>query len=331
MPVHYYNICIRVTIAEKYVFQNVESIEINNSLDTLSDTAKITIPRVFLQKINQSKSHNRVNLISVINLEDKIKIEAGYNEEYNTEFEGYISAIKDDMPVTIECEDEMYKLKKAERIKAHFKNADVKDILRKIAPNYKVETFKEFKIGKFSINNETPYEVLMNLKQNSIRTYFKDGVLHAGLPINLQGFKVHQFNMNRNVRKGNNLVYEKKKNDYYLKVTSDEIGTSKPISFEIGKKGNNNKEIQLPAGMSKEDLKTYATDFYNGVVNTKCRGSFDSWGLPRTSAGDTADITTPNFPDSSRNGKYIIESVKISVSASDGFKRTNTLGVMLYK
>lgn len=328
----YLNICIRITIAEKYVFYNVESITIENSLETISDTAKVTIPRNFVQRLDTSKPSAKVNIIDVIRLEDKIKIEAGYNDEYNTEFEGYIIGITDDTPIILDCMDEMYKLKKAERISKIFQSSDVKDILRTIAPNYKIDTFKTFGIGKYAIENATPYEVLLDLKSKSIRSYFKDGVLYAGLRINLKGYEIHQFNMNRNVRReGNNLKYEQKKEDYYLKVTSNKIGTSEPVTFEIGKKGNNNKEIQLNAGWSKDDLKTFATDFHNGVINTKCTGSFDSWGLPRTRAGDTADITTPDFPDSSRNGKYIIESVKIDLNQSDGFKRTNTLGVMLYK
>jgi len=332
MPYNYLNICIRVTIAEKYIFNNVESIEIENSLEKISDTAKIVFPRKLLQKIDKKKEPEKVNLIDVIKLEDKIKIECGYDEKYNTEFEGYITEIIDETPVTINCIDEMYKLKKADRIRKTFRTADIKDILKTIAPNYKIETFKTFAIGKFSINNETPYEVLMNLRSSSmIRCYFKDGVLCAGLPINLKGFKVHEFNMNRNVRNSSKLTYEQKKENYYVKVTSNEIGTSKPISFEIGKKGDNNKEFNLNAGLSMQELKEFATDFYNGVVNTKCKGSFDSWGLPQTKAGDTANIITPNFKDNSRNGKYIIESVKISLNASDGFKRENTLGVMLYK
>lgn len=85
----YYNICIRVTIAEKYEFYNVESITIKNSLETIADTAKVTIPRLFLQKQEKSKETQKVNLIDVIKIEDKIKIEAGYDDKYSTEFEGY--------------------------------------------------------------------------------------------------------------------------------------------------------------------------------------------------------------------------------------------------
>lgn len=192
----YLNIYLRVTIAEKYVFTNVESIEINNSLESLTDTALVVIPRVFLQKIDKSKELKAINLIDVINLDDKIKIEIGYENDLETEFEGYITTIKDSTPVTLECKDEMYKLEIADKINATFRNADVKDILKKIAPTYKIETFKVFQIGKFAIENARPYEVLMQLKNMHIRTFFKDGVLCAGLPINLQGFKVHQFNPN---------------------------------------------------------------------------------------------------------------------------------------
>lgn len=81
--------------------------------------------------------------------------------------------------------------------------------------------------------------------------------------------------------------------------------------------------------MTKADLKRFGTDFYNSVVNTKCTGSFDSWGVPLTRAGDTAMITAPNFPDKKRDGKFLINSVQIDLNGSDGYKRTNTISVSL--
>lgn len=330
MPHLYFNICIRVTIAENIVFSEVNNISISNSLESLADTAKVVLPRRFMQKGNEKSDISKTNLIDLINLGDKIKIEAGYDNVYNTEFVGYITGITDDIPIVLECMDEMYKLKKADRINKTFKSADLKDILKAIAPAYKIETFKECGLGKFIIENATPYEVLERLRTDCfVRTYFKDGVLYAGLPINLTGYKTHDFNMNKNVRSYSNLVYERTQKDYYLKVTSKEVGTSKPIYFEIGKKGDNNKEIKLNVGMTKADLKTFATDFYKGVVNTNCTGSFDSWGIPCTRAGDSANITYPNFPDKKKDGKFLISSVQIDLNGSDGFKRTNTISVKL--
>lgn len=330
MPYLYHNICIRITIAENIVFKEVNSITIENSLEKLSDTAKVVLPRKFIQFQNKKSSIANKNLIDFINIGDKIKIEAGYDENYNTEFIGYITTITDDIPMILECMDEMYKLKKADRINKIFKSADLKDVLNTIAPNYKIETFKECGLGKFLIESATPYEVLEKLRNDFfIRSYFKDGVLFAGLPINLTDYKIHDFNMNRNVRTSSSLVYERTQKEYYLKVTSKEVGTGKKVTYEIGKKGDNNKEINIGVGISKADLKRYATDFYNGVVNTNCTGSFDSWGVPLTRAGDTAMITDPNFPDKKRNGKYLIETVQIDLNASDGYKRTNKIGVKL--
>ena len=330
MKANYYNICLRVTIAEILEFYTVESISILNSIDVISDTATVIIPRRFIQTLENPKNGEKKNLIEFIKIGDKIKIEAGYDNELNTEFEGYITEITDETPIILKCMDEMYKLKKADRINKTFKSADLKDILKTIAPNYKIETFKECGLGKFLIESATPYEVLEKLRNDFfIRSYFKDGVLFAGLPINLTDYKIHEFNMNRNVRNSSSLVYERTQKEYYLKVTSKEVGTGKKVTYEIGKKGDNNKEINIGVGISKANLKRYATDFYNGVVNTNCTGSFDSWGVPLTRAGDTAMITDPNFPDKKRNGKYLIESVQIDLNASDGYKRTNKIGVKL--
>lgn len=327
----YFNICTRITIGEKYqILNKIESISIENSLENLSDIATVVIPR---KTIYRHHDKNKVfdtqkELINYINVGDKIKIEAGYDEDYQTEFIGYISELTDSIPVKISCTDEMYKLKKSERLNHTFKNADLKDILRFIAPGYSIETFTACPIGKYIIEKATPFEVLQNLKEKfMIRSYFKDGVLCAGLPINLTGYQSHDFNMSRNVRDSTNLVYDKNdQKQYYVKITAKEIGTSKPITYEIGTKGENNKEININTGLTKEQLKILATDIHKGVVNTKCTGTFDSWAIPRTRAGDSANINNPNFPDKSRNGKFLIESVKIDINDSDGFKRSNKIG-----
>lgn len=330
MKANYYNICLRVTIAEILEFYTVESISILNSIDVISDTATVIIPRRFIQTLENPKNGEKKNLIEFIKIGDKIKIEAGYDNELNTEFEGYITEITDETPIILKCMDEMYKLKKMEKINKLFPHAELKKVLEFIAPNYKIETPKEYSFGKFAIENATPYEVLQQLRTNyMIRSYFKDGILHAGFPINLTGFKSHDFNWARNVRNSDGLKFERKENTYYLKMTTTERGTQKKISVEIGKKGDINKEVSYNVGLTKKELETIANDIYNGIKNTKCTGDFKTWGLPQTRAGDSANINDPNFPKGYHNGKFLIQSVKIDLNSSDGFKRTNTLGVSL--
>ena len=93
--IHYYNISLKITIAEKYVFDNVESIHIENSCEKISDTAKVTLPRKFMRKVTETGITNiaEERLLDYIKVGDKIKIESGYDGDLGTEFEGYISRI----------------------------------------------------------------------------------------------------------------------------------------------------------------------------------------------------------------------------------------------
>ena len=47
MPYHYYNIDVRITIADKIQFNICKSIKIESTIEKLSDTAKIELPREF--------------------------------------------------------------------------------------------------------------------------------------------------------------------------------------------------------------------------------------------------------------------------------------------
>ena len=139
------NINLRVTIADNIKFNVVESIRIENSTEKFTDTAKIVLPREFKQAVKNGDRFSIADkkLLDVIKIGDSITIEAGYNGEYHTEFVGYITKIGAEAPIEIECEDEMYKLKKAQPIKKLYSAVDLKVLLRDIAPGYEIETFKE--------------------------------------------------------------------------------------------------------------------------------------------------------------------------------------------
>ena len=86
----YLNINIRITVAGKIQFSAVKQIEIANSIELLTTTAKVELPREFknTRKDGQSFSIERKNLLELIKVGDSIHIEAGYNGDYFTEFRG---------------------------------------------------------------------------------------------------------------------------------------------------------------------------------------------------------------------------------------------------
>ncbi len=324
----YFNIDLKITIAEKYVFNVAETIHIENSTEKISDIAKVTLPREFkqVQESNNSISIAKKRLLDFIKVGDKIKIEAGYDGDLDTEFEGYITKIGAEIPIELECEDEMYLLKKMKPINKTFSDVSLKKFLEFIAPGYEIKTF-ETHLGKIALENITPFAALQEIKSKyPFKFFFRGKVLNAGLSNDFDGQGKHEFNLHRNVRKGGDLKYETQEDrKYWIKAISKQKGTSKEITYEFGDKGESERTLHCPLNLNKEQVKQYAEDFIKKLRYDGYGGGFESWCYPRTKAGDSADITDPDYTDKHRDGIYYINEVITDINASDGIKRKNNI------
>ena len=198
----YFNMSCRITLAGNVVFDRVNSATVNESIKKLSDTATLILPREFKEAIVEGRTESiaRRNITDFIKVGDTVKIELGYDNNLNTEFEGYIKSIGADVPLVLECEDEMYKLRKTNFVKS-YSSIGLAQLVTGIAPGYKTDLIDDVGLGKFVINNASAYEVLEDLRKNyGLHSRFKDGVLVIGFPVSIVPGVVHQINMNRNVR-----------------------------------------------------------------------------------------------------------------------------------
>lgn len=325
---HYYNIVLKITIAGKYIFDTVESIHIENSTEKISNTAKITLPRKFIRRVNQTDRFSMAEkrLLDLIKVGDKIKIEAGYDGDLGVEFEGYITKIGAEIPVELECEDEMYQLKKNPRVNKLFRDANIKEVVTFLAPNYEVDCKYTTSLGKFAIENLTPYMALVEMKNKGFRFSFIDGKIKVLMNIDPDIQKQHKFNLNRNVRKGGDLKYETKEDrKVWVKAISKQKGTSKEVTYEFGDKGESEISFTCSVGLDRSQLKIYAENECKKHCYDGYGGGFESWCYPRTKAGDSADLTDPNYPDKHRDGIYYINEVITDINASDGIKRKNNI------
>lgn len=325
---HYYNIDVRITIADKIQFNVVKSIRVENTIEKFSDTAKIELPREF-KNAKQQKGRLSIankNLLEIIKVGDTIKIEAGYNGDLKTEFDGYITEIGAEIPLLIECEDEMYKLKRMTQISKTFASVTLKELIQFIAPNYTVEAI-DMPLGKFMIENANPYKIIEELKrQYGVRCYFDGKILKAGLNIEFKPQQKHLFVFGRNIRKSSSLKYiTKEKRDRYYKAVSIQKGTSEKITYEYGDKQGEHRSLHLPLNLTLNEVKEWTQKIYNSNVFDGYEGSIDSWAIPRTRAGDSADVIDPNYSDKHRDMQLFIESVVTTIDSSSGFKRQNKL------
>lgn len=327
MPFLYFNIDIKITIAGKLEFFTAHSIKIESSIEKLSDTAEIELPREFKNAISKenSVSLEQKRLLDYIKPGDSIKIEAGYDGGLALEFEGYITEVGAEIPTVLKCEDEMYQLRKGKLINKTFSKVSLKQLLQHIAPDYEINAL-DIDLGKMTIENATPYKVFEKLKSDyGIRTFFKGKVLFAGLTIDLNPSEIHEYNFKKNIRKSSNLVYKTKESrQLYIKAESMQKGGGK-VSYNFGTPGESEITLHAPVNLSQSALKEWCEKYWQSKVFDGLEGSVDGWAEPKTTVGSTADITDPNYPDGHRNGQYFIEGVTTTINGSDGIKRENKL------
>ncbi|WP_315156987.1 hypothetical protein [Capnocytophaga leadbetteri] len=328
----YLNINIRITVAGKIQFNAVKQIEIAKSIELLTSTAKVELPREFknTRKDRQSFSIERKNLLELIKVGDSIHIEAGYNGDYFTEFEGYITQIGADIPLLLTCEDEMCQLKNKPLINKTYASVSLKQLLKDIAPDYETEVL-DMQLGKLMIERSSPYKVLEELKkQYGVHCSFRGKKLIAGLKIDFKSKVIHHFIFDKNFRQSKDLKYKtKNERKVLLKAESSQKGTSKKVTYQYGEEGGGERTLHAPTNLTLEELKAFTEKTYNSSVFDGYEGTLEGFGYPRTQVGDTVALTDPNYPDKHRDGLYLLESVTILLNAQDGFKRKSKLSMKL--
>jgi hypothetical protein len=324
----YYDMSCEVTIGN-VVFDRVNSISIMQSIKKLSDTAVIIVPRAFSRAIisGETTSLERKNITDYIKVDDPVTVKLGYDGEPQKEFTGYVTKLGADMPLKIECEDEMSKLKKSNFTKA-FASVGLKALLNFIAPDYQHNLIDDVELGKFTINNASAFQVLEILRKNyGLHAYFIGKVLQVGFPISLTPTSTHRYVINKNVRaKSNNLKFVKK-DDVKLLLKAISINRNgQRLHSEYGDKGGTQRTLHF-RDKTQRELEKLAEKNYKSLSFDGYQGMLPCWGRPRTIAGDAVEITDPKY--SERDGKYLIEAVTLKFNGTDGFLRENKLSLQL--
>lgn len=327
----YFNMTCHITIGN-VSFNNVNAVRIEKSIKQLSDKAKIIVPREFSSIMYNGSvdSFARKNITDFIKVGDPVSISLGYDGDNQEEFSGFVSSIGADIPLEIECEDMMYQLKRSKFTKS-FASLKLLDLLKYIAPGYQYNVIDNVSLGKFIISNASAYKVLEDLRTSyGLHSYFKKGVLTVGFMIDVKPITLHQININRNVRakEDNSLKYIKKED---LQILFRGIAINKKGKRLLYDFGDPNGAIRTLHYTNKsfEELKNLTEKTYKSLSFDGYRGKIPTWGLPRTQPGDGVEITDPNYPNSDRQGRYLIEAVTIDFNGEVGFLRDNTLGMKI--
>lgn len=304
----YLNIHTKVIVGE-FVFHTVNEIEIRSSVKTLTDIAKVTIPRRFMINGRLIKDLREV---LPDNQDIPVEIWIGYNGDLELEFKGYVDYYEPRTSLTIFCQDEMYKLKRG-TVKKAFQAARLKDILNEIAGGYVIQV-PDIVMGNLTFKNMSPVAILKKLQDDySIYTYFEPGTtnLVSGFPYD-ETYSTHILHLQKNVKSHDRLTYEKRDASQYqvTAISNKSDGTKITVVIpESASAGVNTRTLNF-GDLTESELKKFATAELKRFNYTGFRGELTTFGIPRTKPGDIIDITDAAY---NRTGRNLVDEVVVRV------------------
>lgn len=247
------------------------------------------------------------DITDVLKRGSPVSIAVGYNG-YNTVcFTGYVTAIDARVPLTISCQDEMWKWKQKSFTASFESGAKVDDIVKMVysGPRQVVD----LTLGGWAFKNLNTAQVLEGLRKFGLQCYFLEGVLIVDFAGALHNGRNHvYFDFSKNVV-SNELEY-KRKDDVRIKVR----GVSKQpdgSKIEIVSGDADGEEHTLHYFcLDKANLQKIVTAEIDSLKYDGFRGSFTAFGWPMANPGDIAVLTDPDYPE--HNGRYLIQGVEIT-------------------
>lgn len=295
----------------KLELHQVESVKIESSWELLTDRAEIVLPRSikFARKLDEYFLKG-----------DKVEIYLGYNGELNKEFEGYITKISVDTPITVECEDRMYELKKIKVNKIFIGN--LQKLISEIVPQNIVSDVADIELGGMVLQNTTVAKVMQELKDKfKIYSYFQNSKLIVG-KIYTDDKKEVNYEIEKNVIK-NGLNFKNKEDIEIMVVAKSYMPNGKVMEVKYGDEGAPETEMVFYNINNEKKLKELAIKDYERIKIDGFEGEIETFGVPYVEHGYIANIKSTMY--SERNGRYFIDAVNTSFS-SNGFRRNIKLG-----
>lgn len=154
-------------------FSIVSSVEIERDIEKVTSTCKIVLPK-------KIKWHKETSI--PVKIGDKVEVSLGYDDKLEGVFVGYIKKVSSRTPITIECEDSMYLLKKTNTKKKSYPNATLKQILTDQIPSgMEFETYSNQTIGNYVVDCDTVAQLLGELSEAGISSFFYGHTLKVGM------------------------------------------------------------------------------------------------------------------------------------------------------
>lgn len=288
------------------------SIEIETSWKLLTDRASFTLPR-------NVRFFEKQKIRDIFRRGMPVEIWLGYDGNNKLEFSGYITEVSADIPITIKCEDEMWKLKQIP-VNYSSKNVTLEKCLQDIIPNYDIDALEGLNLGAVRFSRTSVGKVLEKLQQDwNLYSYTKGKQLVCGkYYADDSELPPVYFHLEKNCV-SNDLQYQRAE-DILIKIKAiSTLKNGKKIEVVVGDEDGVERQLSYYNIEVKAELKKLAELDYKKSKKDGFDGSFTAFGVPSVSHGQKAVLVSELYGD--RNGKYYVESITKTFNKGDGYKQ----------
>lgn len=315
----FYNISWQIKLGN-YRLKLLGSLEISESVDLLSDTAKIVIPG--------SNMNRQLEIEKKIKRGDPVEISIGYDEKLSKEFTGFIENISsDDGSITIACEDGIF-LTRVSIPDKEMKNCTSKDVAQyvvdqvnlKLPADRKISLSCDYELAydKFVISKATGRDVLNKLQDECKgNIYMKDRVLNFH-PAYVEKFGEVTYDFAVNIEKSDLKYRRADERQYEVEVEGiGEDGTRTTVL--VGTTGGEKRSIKIAGITDKATLKQRGEEELKYLVFDGYEGSLTGWLIPEVHPGFSATIKDKDYDY--KEGTYYVVTVTTSLGESGGVRK----------
>lgn len=304
---------------QKIKITGVNEIEVLSSVRSLTDTAKITLPK--------KVKFEGTAIDELIKRGDKITIYTGYEDfELQKIFFGYVKSVSSATQVVVGCENEMWLLKQIKVTPKTYKKFDLKQFLTEY--NVDCNILEKIEFGEVIIKEETTVTKVLDYLTSKypFKIYYNnDGVLSAMLSnINAKSAVII---LDRDVNVvSDQLAYTSAQDVNIIVKAKAILSDNKQLEAQAPKDGKDGevRTFYAPQYKTKEELQQFADDKLKEFKIDKMTGTVMLFGVPHVKKGDVVKL---RYVDDviKDNKKFIVDSVKYNFG-QNGYRQELTLG-----
>lgn len=310
----------------KYQITNVNEVRFTGADKELLSLCTIKLP--YIKNIgNQLKKGDKVIV--------RLSMSTDFNQDdFKTEFTGYLKNIMLGTPLILEAENGAYLLKQ-KSISGFYRDVKLVDLIKKILAPFESDFDVEYSdsipaitLGKFLIKKGvTVYDVVKKLISSyRVKVYFKNDKLFIGSRYLIEKTPtVMTYDLEQNIAK-DDIVLRSKDDVVVLVKATSRLRSGQELKVEVGDPGGSIRTFFYHNIKTEAELKKLAEKELEEIKLKKTKGSIKVFGLPYVEHSHFAQIKAVKDWDKPKEGRFFIEKVEVIFSVSEGFKRVLYLG-----